>query len=178
MVQNDNSILTMSNFLSQLNQQLNLFSAHDSLTLRLDNNEVFSRQVGSVAQFIADIQQTAVKAASQQHTDYTAYYTEKLVRQFYVLKQALESHIQTQPTIHRFQSPYRFPPNVHHLPDHKRLIEYRKALRALNEKLAWLSEQSYLAPPEIRQHYLFQISDTELRKQRCIAQIEVLEGKL
>lgn len=166
----------MPDFLSQLNQQLSRFSAYSSLTLRL-NNEVFPRQAGTVAQFIADIQQTAVKVTSQQHPTYSAYYAEKLVRQFDVLKRALDLHTQNPPTANRFQSSYRFSPNIHHLPDNKRLIEYKKALRALNEKLAWLSEQSYLAPVESRQDYIFLIAETEQRKQRCIAQIELLEGK-
>ncbi|MCK3656799.1 hypothetical protein A4G19_14050 [Pasteurellaceae bacterium Macca] len=77
-------------------------------------------------------------------SDYLEIHTQKLITQFDALQHAV-AKMSTAPKA-QYQSSYRFPRHVHQLPVRKRLQEYHKALRALNEKILWLSEQSYLCP--------------------------------
>ena len=78
--------------------------------------------------------------------------------------------------VERFISPYRPPRNVHSLPKEKRLVEYRKALRALNEKICWLTEKQYQAENRANKEevllYQQQIQETEFRKIKCLIAIE------
>ncbi|VTR41853.1 Primosomal replication protein N'' [Actinobacillus pleuropneumoniae] len=57
--------------------------------------------------------------------------------------------------------------------------EYRKALRALNEKISWLLEKSYTATNDAEKNtWQLQIEETEYRKMKCQKAIEELEEKL
>ncbi|EPY99731.1 primosomal replication protein PriC, partial [Mannheimia haemolytica] len=61
----------------------------------------------------------------------------------------------------------------------KRLQEYRKALRALNEKISWLVEQNLNTQNEATKQTLQnQITETEYRKMKCLKAIEDLEQEL
>lgn len=164
----------MLNFIAQLKQQLNHFSADLQREIHIESDHFIITQ-GSVARFIEEIEQTAALLASQTDSNYSEYYAQRLIQQFDTLKQAVEKQKKSAKTPLSYRSSYRFPKNVHHLPIEKRLVEYKKALRALNEKLAWLSEQSFLATSSERANYVRQIEETEYRKQKCLAAIEELE---
>nr|WP_269318008.1 primosomal replication protein PriC [[Haemophilus] ducreyi] len=61
------------------------------------------------------------------------------------------------------------------LPPVKRLAEYKKALRALNEKISWLIKMSYTNGNENIQQ---QMQETEFRKQKCLKAIDELEEEI
>lgn len=167
----------MPDFISQLDRQFHQFSAVLSVPVDI-SHPCFTFQHGTVEQFLDEMQQTARHLSTEQHAEYAAYYAEKLVQQFDALKQAVDKAQKSAKMPTQFRSSYRFSKNIHRLSPEKRLVEYKKALRALNEKLAWLSEQSYLAPQTAREQYISLIAETEYRKQRCLAEIEALEAEV
>ena len=98
-----------------------------------------------------------------------------MLEQVDALQKAVKS-IQKKSKLAAFSSNYRFPRNVHALPVEKRLIEYRKALRILNDKIIWLLDKQYHAPNDAeRTHYQQQIQETEFRRKKCLTAIEILE---
>ena len=98
-----------------------------------------------------------------------------MLEQVDALQKAVKS-IQKKSKLAAFSSNYRFPKNVHTLPVEKRLIEYRKALRILNDKISWLLDKQCHAPNDAeRTHYQQQIQETEFRRKKCLAAIERLE---
>ncbi|MDH2925507.1 restart primosome assembly protein PriC [Nicoletella semolina] len=163
-------------FLQQIEQQL--------ATLLNKKNEVialqspyFKQRSATVEQFVAEIRQTAKKLSTQQHTEYAQIYATKLLCQFSTLQNAL-SHLAVEAKLpNSFRTSFSFSKNIHTLPPAKRLWEYRKALRALNEKLSWLVEQHYRATEPVQKaRYLQEITETEYRKQKCLVAIEELGG--
>lgn len=162
----------MTSFTQQLEAKLAVFSSILSKQIQL-NSQLFSFSQGTVADYIEEIRHTAMRLESNE--TYSDYFATQLVRQFDALKQAVERQSGQQTATPTFRSPYRFSPYIHRLSPEKRLIEYRKALRALNEKLAWLSEQSYLCDHSQRSGYIAQIEETEYRKKKCLQAIEDLE---
>lgn len=140
--------------------------------------EVFSQNEGSVDFFVQEIRQTAAILQQQKNSDYADFYAEKLIRQFDALQKAVQ-HLRKQPSSDTFRSNYHFAKNIHFLPAHKRLAEYYKALRALEEKLGWLAEKLYQAQLQENEaectQWRAQIAETEYRKQKCLAAIEKAE---
>lgn len=164
----------MTDFLTHIRQKLQLFS-HDLLLEIELSSPLFSLKRGKVVQFVEEMEAVAKLLMVQQQTTYVEYYAQRLIQQFDLLAQAVEKQKKLAKFSRPYRSSYRFPRHIHHLPIEKRLIAYQTALRALNEKLAWLSEQSYLAQTNERAKFVMQIEETEYRKQKCLAAIEELE---
>lgn len=168
----------MKNFSQQIEQLLSQYAAI------LDQQAVvfggiFRKERASVAEFIAEIQQTAALLKVQTEADHAELYAAKLFQQFAALKRATEKLSTKSAKTAFFHSPYRFPKNIHSLSADKRLVEYRKALRALNDKISWLVEKQLNAYVEKEKQQLQQvIQETEYRKARCLAEIEKLEEEL
>lgn len=164
----------MHSFIQAIQQKLDAFLPYSGQYITL-SDDCFSQPSGLICDFLVEIRDTAVALSRQTEAEYSAFYAERLVRQFDLLQQAVEKAQKNTNTQPQFKSPYRFPKNLHNLPPEKRLPEYRKALRALNEKLAWLSEQAYLANEEHKVLLVAQIQETEYRKLKCLQAIEELE---
>lgn len=164
----------MITFNDALQQKLATFLPYATQTISL-SSPVFQLANATVHDFLNEIQETATQLNAQKESEYSEYYAQKLVRQFDALQQAVEKAQKNANTLPQFKSAYRFPKNLHHLPAEKRLPEYRKALRALNEKLAWLSEQIYVVDDEQKPLLVAQIQETEYRKLKCLQAIELLE---
>lgn len=163
----------MTNFTKSILAQCVRFSPFSDQTVELPPS-IFSRTKGTVAEFVAEIQHTCVVIEQEKALDYLAFYTDRLVKQFDSLKRAVDALHRSSQTSYR--PTYQFARNVHQLPVEARLREYYKALRMLNEKLSWLMEQNYACiHPEQKQRYLFQIQETEYRKQKCLEAIQALE---
>ncbi|HDL4172853.1 TPA: primosomal replication protein [Mannheimia haemolytica] len=164
-------------FIAQIKQnlsELNVFST-DNIFL---NSPYFSQQTGLVSVFIAEIEKTVELLLNQTEVLYSEFYAEKLVKQVDALKNAVEK-IQSKPESAQFHSSYQFSPKIHRLAPNKRLQEYRKALRALNEKISWLVEQNLNTQNEATKQTLQnQITETEYRKMKCLKAIEDLEQEL
>lgn len=141
-------------------------------------DDCFTKKTQSVADFVKEMQHTALLLSQQTESEYAEIYAEKLLRQFDALKKAVKQ-IKPANKPATFQSSYHFPRNIHSLPPNKRLHEYRRALRALNEKLSWLIEQ-HLKTEVLQQKSQFEesIKETEYRKAKCLAAIEKLEEEL
>ncbi|MCK3656389.1 hypothetical protein A4G19_11765 [Pasteurellaceae bacterium Macca] len=170
--------IAMSQFSPLFFEKLAIFQPflHKKVMLR---TSVFVRFEGTVADFIDEMGQTITliqQAERDNQSDYLEIHTQKLITQFDALQHAV-AKMSTAPKA-QYQSSYRFPRHVHQLPVRKRLQEYHKALRALNEKILWLSEQSYLCPISEREAYLTQIQETEYRKSKCQLAIDELELQL
>lgn len=137
--------------------------------------EFFTKKEGFVAEFVAELRTTALLLNQQNEAEYAEVLADKLLKQFDALQKAVKRLPKKQEK-GRFQSVYQFSRNVHTLPPIKRLNEYRKALRALNDKISWLLEQQYKAEKEAEKlAYQQQIQETEYRKMKCLAAIEELE---
>lgn len=136
----------------------------------------FSKAEQSVGEFVGELAQTMRQLEGESNPAYAEIYAKKLLDQFNALQQQLPKL--QQPSV-QFQSSYSFSPKIHRLPPAKRLAEYRKALRALNEKISWLSEQLYQTEQAEQQAILHsQLAETEFRKQKCLIAIETLEEEL
>lgn len=165
----------MEDFLPQFEQQLAQFSPYLDQQVVVFG-EFFSQSNHTVRFFVKEIRQTAQQLRQQQNIDYAHFYADRLLKQFDALKKAVDYLAKTTKNRAVFHSSYRFPRNVHSLPKQKRLVEYQKALRALNEKLAWLTETIYAEQSSQKRATLqAELADTEWRKQRCIAAIDELE---
>lgn len=165
----------MEQFLQQIEQQLAQFSPF--LTQQaVVFGKFFSQEENKVSFFVEEIRQTAQQLRQQQNVDYANFYADRLLKQFDALKKAIIHLQQSQTKRTNFHSSYRFPRNVHSLPKERRLVEYQKALRALNEKLGWLSEAIYAEQREEQRAILqAQLAETEFRKLRCLAAIDELD---
>ncbi|MDH2998489.1 hypothetical protein A1D22_10800 [Pasteurellaceae bacterium LFhippo2] len=165
----------MTQFSQQIFQQLEQFSPYMNLIIEIDTPS-FKLQKGNVAAFVAEIHQTIEILGNLQQPELTAHFAHQLVNQFNSLQQAVEKQKKIANQTPVFKSSYRFPKNIHNLPKEKRLVEYKKVLRALNEKISWLMEQSYRCENEAdKQAYLGLIEETEFRKKKCLSEIEKLE---
>lgn len=167
----------MSSFLSSIQHQLSSFMPFASHKVRLDAR-FFGEDEMYVKDAIKVIELTASQLASQQNLHYAEIYSERLYQQFASLQQAisrLRHHTQTQSRAF-FRSDIRIPKRLQHLPRAKQIPEYQKILRALNDKLSWLSERAYYAEStEEKAVIAQQIQETEARKQRCIARLDHLQ---
>ncbi|QLB14866.1 primosomal replication protein N [Mannheimia granulomatis] len=164
-------------FITQIQQNLAVFSPFLEQKIVL-NSTYFSQKSGPVNFFTTEIEKTAEILLSQHDTLYVEYYSDKLIKQFDALNKAVEN-IQKEKKRLQFHSSFQFPANIHRLSPNKRLQEYRKALRALNEKISWLMEQNYNEEDEVLSQALQnQITETEYRKMKCLKAIEDLEQEL
>ncbi|MBF0784337.1 primosomal replication protein N [Muribacter muris] len=164
----------MKTFLDTIEQQFAAFLPYSNYRVSVPE-ALFERSQGEMREFVAELQETAKRLVQQRDSLYAELYAKRLILQFDALQKALDK-LQAADQDKPFQSSYRFARNIHQLPVEKRLMEYKKALRALNEKLSWLTEQSYQCNDEAqRQDYIAQIQETEYRKQKCLQAIEALE---
>lgn len=166
----------MQNFTLALNQKLQFLSQFSDLDIQL-NSPAFRLKKGKVSQFMQEIQQTGHQLSEQKESIYAEIYAQKLVQQFDLLNKAVKQQNRPQTQVPTFRSHYRFPKNIHNLPIEKRLREYQKALRLLNEKLTWLAEQAQSANEETRHIFISQIQETEYRKNKCLMEIDKLDGR-
>lgn len=162
-------------FTQAIKEKCKRFSPYLAQHIELSSS-VFTISKGRVADFLSEIEKTGELASSQSQTAYVQFYTERLIRQFDLLQQAVgklqKKTAQKQPV---FKSNYKFAKNLANLPIHRRREEYQKALRALNEKMSWLIEQSQNTQDSAKQMALqIQIQETEYRKMKCIQAIEAL----
>lgn len=165
-------------FITQIKHNLAKLAPYSEQKITI-NSSYFSTRMGSVRYFISEIEKTVKNLIQQEDVLYLEFYAEKLIKQFEALNKAIEkSQQKTKKTI-QFQSSFQFSPNIHRYSPNKRLQEYRKALRALNEKISWLLEQHYKEEREQRRQELQnQITETEYRKKKCLKAIEDLEQEL
>lgn len=164
-------------FLAQIKKNLAVLASFSEQKITL-NSAYFSKQSGLVSFFLTEIEQTAELLLGQNDISYSEFYADKLIKQFDTLNNAIEK-MPEQKKAAKFRPSFQFSPNIHRLSPHNRLKEYRKALRALNEKMSWLVEKNYNEDSEIlRQELQNQIVETEYRKMKCIKAIEDLEQEL
>lgn len=164
----------MTHFFTELNRFLDGFSlySHHYLTIK---SPYFHQPRQTVSGFIQEIQETAalLEHSSAEHAE---IYSKKLLEQYEALKIAVTRIPKQKPV---FKASVSLSPRIHRLPPDKRLVEYRKALRALNEKISWLTEQQLQTQLANEQKNLTdQLAETEYRKKKCLAAIEELEEKL
>lgn len=166
------------NFLHLVHQQLAKFRPFHNENIQITGS-LFLEEKQAVIFFVKEIEQTALALSQQHDEDYANVYAKKLFQQFEALNKAISSLNTASPkkTL-PFHSHYRFPKNVHSLPPARRLTEYRKALRALNEKISWLIEQQYNANFSEKAPLANQIAETEYRKMNCLKAIEELEEQI
>lgn len=163
----------MKNFTQLIQSQLIQFSPVSQEKVIISHRS-FTLTQAKVSDFVQEILDTCVEIEKQTQSENVAVYSQKLVEQFDCLTKAVQKLDQQKISSSSFSSNYRFPKNIHFLPREKRIIEYQKALRALNEKISWLLEQSYRCSPEEKANYLKSIEETEYRKQKCLLAIEEL----
>lgn len=164
----------MRKFTQALQQQLAYFSAFSNTRVEIQS-DLFTIKQGNVRDFLIEIERVGVHLASQESAAHSEYYAQRLIKQVDLLKQAVEKQQKNANVPPQFVPHYRFPKNIHNLPPERRLVEYKRALRILNEKLAWLSTQCYTAEGEQREQYVTQLAETEYRKMKCRKAIEELE---
>lgn len=164
----------MTRFTQALQQKLAFFSENSAAQVEI-LSDFFTIQRGCVGDFLAEIRQSGELLSRQTGEQHAEYYAERLIKQVELLQQAVQKQQKSAKTQAVFSSSYRFPRNIHNLPPERRLVEYKKALRALNEKLAWLSEQCCLAEGEEKGRYIALLGETEYRKMKCLKAIEELE---
>lgn len=165
----------MQNFIQALEQKIHSFSQYHHLEIQI-NSSLFSLKKGSVSQFIQEIRQTGSLLSSQTDGAYADFYAQKLVRQFDLLNRTIQQQKSPQNKVSSFRSNYRFPKNIHNLSPERRLQEYQKALRLLNEKLTWLTTQAQSCDEAQRAVYIAQIHETEYRKMKCLKAIDELDS--
>ncbi|WGE92000.1 primosomal replication protein PriC [Actinobacillus genomosp. 1] len=167
-----------SNFSQLIQQKLEIFSPFTEKEVIVKGN-IFSKKQQKVSDFVQEITDTAQLLAQQTNEDYADFYATKLLRQFDSLNQAvliLKKSDSSSKEV--FVPSFSFSKNIHALPSARRLNEYRKALRALNEKISWLLEKSYAANENEKIMWQQQVEETEYRKMKCLKAIEDLEEKL
>ncbi|MDG6882701.1 Primosomal replication protein N'' [Phocoenobacter uteri] len=169
-------------FDSSIHQKLAIFSPYltQEITIYAD---CFSQHTQTVQAFVNEIEQTATILTKINQDDVVEFYADKLILQFRTLQKSVE-FLKNKPKYTEnarpvFQSSYRFPKNIHTLRPAKRLEEYRKALRLLNDKISWIIEQRYKSQTnEDKTYWQIQLQETEYRKQRCVDAIEKTEEDL
>ncbi|WGE36646.1 primosomal replication protein [Actinobacillus genomosp. 1] len=166
-----------SNFSQLIQQKLEIFSPFTEKEVIVKENIFFKKQQ-KVSNFMQEITYTARLLAQQTSEDYADFYATKLLQQFDALNQAVLILKKSASPSKVFVPSFSFPKNIHTLPPARRLNEYRKALRALNEKISWLLEKSYAANENEKIMWQQQVEETEYRKMKCLKAIEDLEEKL
>ncbi|ANF61350.1 primosomal replication protein N [[Haemophilus] ducreyi] len=165
----------MPNFVSQIQQELAIFLPYQEQLVTI-NSALFAKKTQKVTDFMQEIEATALLLHQQQTEEYLDVYSRKLFQQFEALyKVMIKLKVNNQTENMVFCSSFRFEKNIHALPPVKRLTEYKKALRALNEKISWLIKMSYTNGNENIQQ---QIQETEFRKQKCLKAIDELEEEI
>lgn len=169
--------MTKLQFIHQIKQYLESVQSLSKEEIEI-NSSYFSKRKGAVSFFLSEIERTAETLINQHEITYIEYYSDQLIKQFDALNKAVSKIHHKKKTV-QFHSSFQFSANVHHLSPTKRLQEYRKALRALNEKISWLMEQNYNEEDEMMSQALQnQITETEYRKSKCLKAIEDLEQEL
>lgn len=164
----------MTNFTQIIQKKCTLFTPYLTQKVQI-SSELFVRSEGKVSEFLQEIEQTSLLVASQSHPLYAEFYAKRLIEQFDLLKKVVEKSAKKPKAAPSFKSNYRFAKNLAYLPACKQRVEYQKALRALNEKISWLIEQSHQSQSAEQTAWLqAQIQETEYRKQKCLAAIEAL----
>lgn len=165
----------MRMFTQALKEKCKVFTPYLNHKIEI-SSPIFSLSKGTVADFLLEMAQTGEQASQQSQQLYVAFYAERLVQQFDLLQQAvrkLQKKTVTQRPV--FKSSYKFAKNIANLSASKRREEYQKALRALNEKMSWLIEQSQNnQDPDYHRLLQLQMQETEYRKMKCIKAIEEL----
>lgn len=166
----------MTNFTQAIQQQCVIFRPFLEKDIEISAT-LFRLSKGKVKDFLAELEQTSQFVSQQSQPDYVEFYAQRLVQQFDLLKKAVDKlQIQQKTTLPSFKSNYRFAKNLKNLPACQKREEYQKALRALNEKISWLIEQSYQAGSSSQKAAIeAQIQETEYRKQKCLLAIEEIE---
>lgn len=167
----------MNSFLAKIEQNLSQFSQFEAEQAVVFGT-FFTKNEAKISFFIDEIRQTATLLSQQTQLEYAEIYSKRLLDQIDALQKAVKK-IKQQNKTERFYPTQRFSRNIHSLPEHKRMIEYHRALRALNEKISWLLDKQFQARNEMEAEYYQQkIQETEFRKQRCLEAIENIDGKM
>lgn len=164
----------MQHFSQTIVQQCAIFLPYATQEITL-SSPLFHATTAPVADFLVEIESTCRQIEQASEASYVAFYSQRLVQQFALLKSAVDKlNLEKKTTsLPVFKSNYRFAKNIAQLPKEKRLAEYHKALRALNEKISWLIEQQYRTQDEQKKALLYQqLLETEYRKQKCLTAIE------
>ncbi|WP_150539699.1 primosomal replication protein PriC [Actinobacillus vicugnae] len=163
----------MSNFPILVEKQLDMFLPFYEYEVIISEH-IFTVQKQKVSFFVQEILHTATILSLQSSEDYANVYATRLFHQIEALKKAIQPLKQENNAL-LFQSAFHFPKNIHSLAPTRRLYEYRKALRALNEKISWLVEKGYNAKEAEKTRLERQIQETEFRRMKCLKAIEDLE---
>ncbi len=171
-------------FDSSISQKLAIFSPYLDREVTIYSKD-FSLQTQTVQAFIDETMHTAKVLSEVKQDDAIAqFYSEKLISQFRHLQQVIE-YLKKQPKTSiqqnskNFQTSHRFPKNIHTLRPTKRLEEYKKALRLLNDKISWIIDKIYESQTEENKIYWeIKLQETEYRKQKCLMAIEKTEEEL
>lgn len=159
--------------LHQIQQNLTIFEPFLTQKVTVER-DCFHQRSQRVADFVAEMEGVIRELAQSKEAERTKFLADRLVQQFSSLQMAVQAL--QKPERKTFASSYRFPRNVHNLPPQRRIVEYRKAHRALSEKLSWLTDQLYATQVESeKDHWLAQIQETEQRLLRCRVAIDELE---
>lgn len=163
----------MTNFSQAIKIQCELFTPFLEHHIEI-SSDIFILSKGRIADFVAEIEKNCEQLSKQSQPIYAEFYSQRLIRQFDLLRKQVAKL--RQKTSHQrpvFKSNQSFAKNIANLPAYKRREEYQKALRALNDKISWLIEQSYNST-NIEQKHFFEgkIQETEYRKMKCIQAIE------
>lgn len=163
----------MTNFVQALKEKCELFTPFLQQNIEI-SSDVFSLSKGCVADFVAEIEKNCEQLTKQSQPIYAEFYSQRLIRQFDLLRKQVFL-LRRESTNQRpiFKPNQSFTKNLANLPAYKRREEYQKALRALNDKISWLIEQSHNSI-NIDQKRFFEgkIQETEYRKMKCIQAIE------
>lgn len=144
--------------------------------------QLFSPENETVADCLAQLQQTL--SALKQATDRTQleFYSEKLVAQYHALLDILQPSISSQPHFAANFTPKaptkKNKHQVHDLPPQVRLEKYYQFLRQLNDLIAQQNDAMLQAESSQQAAWLQRIQQTEQRKQRCQDAIDNLEEYL
>lgn len=165
-------------FISQIRQNIAKLQPFSEQLVTIDES-CFSHKSGSIRFFLSEIEQTLDSLIHQEDILYIEFYADKLIKQFDALNKAIIKHQKNSKKALQFHSSFQFSANIHRLSPAKRLEEYRKALRALNEKISWLIAQLHKTELEnLKQELQNSITETEYRKIKCLKAIEELEQQL
>ena len=166
----------MIHFNQTIQRQCQIFTPFLDKKIEI-SSDVFIISKGKISDFVQEIKQTGELAIQQDNPFYVEYYTQRLIQQFDTLKNSIEKYQKREKEIFsRFKTRYQFAKNINKLPASKQPEEYRKILRALNEKLSWLIELSHqITDEQQKQSVQEQIKETEYRLRKCSEKISELE---
>ncbi|MBR0573844.1 MULTISPECIES: primosomal replication protein PriC [Pasteurellaceae] len=169
-------------FNNSIHHELAIFEPYLAQSITIYTH-CFSQQTQTVQQFVNEIEQTAQILSKLTQNDMAEFYSDRLILQYRTLQKGIErlknkTH-QNEKMRKKFQSSYRFPKNIHAMRPSKRLEEYKKALRLLNDKISWIIEQGYDAQTmDDKTYWQIKLQETDFRKQKCLDAIEKTEEEL